>query len=264
MPARLAELHQIIQNAVDVLRKPDSRRHKVLEAVNGRRTAEEISKELKLRPSNVGNDLTTLRNRGFITPVGKKGRSTIYAKIPELRGLNLRPYFSGRGREKLKAAERQAEEERLEAPMGQVSPQSAMVQKVIGLGEAFDIANISQEWVDALVVLNFAETAATKFLMDHGFAEDKVKEMHWNDKLNRVKDKLFEEAAAMGQRPRDFVVSNLESYRNLRNEIDHEAHLPSARIRKPEVDHIYRAVKLMVGHIFQEHKKVCPIYQGQT
>ena len=136
---------------------------------------------------------------------------------------------------------------------------SRAIENVLSKARKLQIENIDQNWVDAVVILNFTETAASKFLSEHGYPEKDIKRMYWDDKINRVKAKLFEEAKQVGSKPRTSVLSVIKSYREQRNEIDHQAHFPGAQIQKYEIDLLMKTLDAFAKQVFDEHKKVCPL-----
>ncbi len=136
---------------------------------------------------------------------------------------------------------------------------SRAIEAVLSMGAKYDVANIDQNWTDALVILNFIETLLTKFLMDHGYSEAQIEKLHWDEKTNKVQDKLFEEATKKGTRPRKIVLSNLASYRINRNTIDHEAHIPDGSIKSHEVGLLLKLLQALAREIFDEHKSYCSL-----
>jgi hypothetical protein len=136
---------------------------------------------------------------------------------------------------------------------------SKAIERVLSKARKLQIENIDQNWVDALVVLNFMETAASKFLTEHGYSESGLKQMYWDEKINRVKDKLYEEAKRRESKPRTSVLTVIKNYREQRNEIDHQAHFPGAQIQKYEVDLLLKTLDAFTKQVFEEHRKDCPL-----
>ncbi|MGD0477737.1 MAG: hypothetical protein ABSB29_06185 [Nitrososphaerales archaeon] len=136
---------------------------------------------------------------------------------------------------------------------------SRAIESVLSMGARYEVANIDQNWTDALVILNFVETLLTKFLMDHGYSEAQIEKMHWDEKTNKVQDKLYEEARMKGTRPRRIVLSNLASYRTNRNTIDHEAHIPGGSIKNHEVGLLLKLLQALAREIFDEHRSYCSL-----
>lgn len=254
--SKLATLDQLYRNAAKVLGKPGSRRWQVFDELSGKLTTREIADKLGIAPTNCANDVTELFNKGLIEEAATKGPTTIYKKIPELRNVNLRPYIQT-------AKESRSQKSEI-APEPSITRNvlvglSKTGETVVNIGKKYGIANIDQNWVDALIVLNFIETSLTKFLMDHGYTEPQIQKMHWDDKAVKVRDKLFEEAKKKGTRPRQIILSNLSSYRANRNTVDHEAHLPDASIKPHEVALLLRLLQSLNKEIFDEHESYCSL-----
>ncbi len=136
---------------------------------------------------------------------------------------------------------------------------SRAIESVLSKARRLQIPNIDQNWVDAVAILNFTETAASKFLSEHGYTEKDIKRMYWDEKIDRVKDKLFEEAKQIGSRPRTSVLSVIKSYREQRNEVDHQAHFPGAQIQRYEIDLLIKTLDAFAKQVFDEHNKRCPL-----
>lgn len=252
--SRLANLNQTIQNAINVLRKPEGNRWEIYQAVNGKLSAQEIGKSLGIDRTNVSHDLTLMANRGLLEVVNKKGQALIYAKIPELRGTNLRPYFRKNGK---KVSRQESKPDGIgQKVVIQTGIKSRYIQGVIDTGKKYQIENIDQNWVDALVMLNFIETTCTKFLMDHGYSEEDATKIKWDEKLDRIRDKLYEEA---GKKPRTAILGVLKSYREQRNTLDHQAHVSTATVEKEELNLLLSTVKVFVKEIFERHKEYCSL-----
>jgi hypothetical protein len=80
-------------------------------------------------------------------------------------------------------------------PLSQTTPQnngyqSAVIKKIVMVGQKYGIENIDDDWIDALAILNFIETATTKFLMEHDYTEEEVKNMKWEEKLTKLQNKM--------------------------------------------------------------------------
>ncbi len=252
--SKIASLDQTLINAARYLGRPGSRRWRVFDAINGKLTAPGIAKKTGIAKNHCADDATDLFNKGLIEPVGKLGKAIIYRKIPELRNVNLVPYA-----DKGKFPSRR--ESSPSTPTLIVGPysQSKSIETVLSMGARYGVANINQDWTDSLVILNFTETLLTKFLMDHGYTEAQIEKLHWDEKINKVRDKLYEEAAVKGIRPRRIVLSNLTGYRTNRNTIDHEAHIPEGSIRSHEVALLLKLVQALAKEIFDEHKSYCAL-----
>jgi hypothetical protein len=219
--------------------------------VNGKNTAVMIAYILALRASNVTNDLTYLNNKGLIYPINNS-KPKIYAKIPELRDLR----FSGH-RLKLKnlSSLEESSTSAIESPRN--GPKHKVIDTIVKIGTKYHIENIDPNWIDALVILNFIETACTKFLMDHGQSEDAVTVLKWEEKLNAVHNKLFEEAKKRGTKPRNAAIAVLKNYREQRNTVDHQAHVQSARLDKDEIRLLMNILRVFVNEVFDRHKEYC-------
>ncbi len=134
---------------------------------------------------------------------------------------------------------------------------SKTIEKIIVLGERYGIENIDQNWIDSLVILNFIETITTKFLMEHDYTEEKVKDMKWEEKLTKLQNKLYEEAKAKQVTIRTSVGTFLKNYRQVRNDQDHIAHLPTSHVTKPELSLLQKNLDIFIQTVFVEHKKYC-------
>lgn len=255
--SRLANLDQTIQNAVTVLRKPEGNRWDIFYTVNGKLTAPEIAKKLKISRTVVATELTYMYSMGLLDEVGKRLKAPLYARIPELRNTNLRPNFRKNGKKVSRQISKP--DENSQKVMIQAVTKSRYVQNVIDIGKKYEIENIDQNWVDALVMLNFVETTCTKFLMDHGYSEDDATSIRWDAKLDRVKDKLHEEAGRKGKKPRTAILGVLKSYREQRNTLDHQAHVLTATVEKEELKLLLNTVRLFVKEIFEKHKEYCSL-----
>ena len=139
----------------------------------------------------------------------------------------------------------------------QNSKQSKTIEKIISICKKHGIENIDQNWIDSIAILNFIETASTKFLMDHDFTEDKVKSMKWEEKLAKLQSKMHEEARIKGTSVRNSVSAFFQSYRQVRNDQDHIAHLPTSRVTKGELGLLQKNLDIFIEAVFVEHKKYC-------
>ena len=222
----LADLEKAKHNAAHVLGNAQ-RRWEIFDLVNGKLSGVEIAKETGIKQPNVASELKFLENQGLIRDTKKSKNPVIYEKVPELRNVNLRGYLRNR-----KGSTRyiQREEESLVNNNGK-DPiiYSQAINKIIEIGKKHGIENIDQNWIDSLSILNFIETSATKFLMEHDYTEEQVKNMKWEQKITKVESKLFEEAKKSNVKLRTTVLTFFKNYRVLRNDVDHHAHLASAR-----------------------------------
>jgi hypothetical protein len=255
--SRLANLGQTIQNAVTVLRKPEGNRWNIFYAVNGKLTAPDIAKKLKISRTIVASELTYMYGMGLLDEVGKRLKAPLYARIPELRNTNLRPYFR-KNRKKVNSQISKPDATSQKIVL-QAGTKSRYIQNVIDIGKKYEIENIDQNWVDALVMLNFIETTCTKFLMDHGYSEEDATKIKWDEKLDRIRDKLYEEAGKKGKKPRTSILGVLKSYREQRNTLDHQAHVLTATVEKEELNLLLSTVKVFVKEIFERHKEYCSL-----
>lgn len=139
----------------------------------------------------------------------------------------------------------------------QTNQQSKTIEKIIIVGEKYGIENIDQNWIDSLAILNFIETASTKFLMDHDYTEDDVKSMKWEEKLTKLQNKIGEEASSNGVTVRSSIGTIFKNYRQVRNDQDHVAHLPTSHITKDELVLLQKHLDIFIKTVFVEHKKYC-------
>lgn len=139
----------------------------------------------------------------------------------------------------------------------QNNKQSKTIEKIITVGKKHGIENIDQNWIDSIVILNFIETASTKFLMDHDYSEDDVKAMKWEEKFTQLQNKIGEEARAKGKTVRNSICTIFKNYRQVRNDQDHAAHLPTSLVKKDELDLLQKNLDIFVKTVFVEHKKHC-------
>lgn len=144
-----------------------------------------------------------------------------------------------------------------EAPQQNYDYRSPIIKKIIAIGEKYGIENIDGNWIDALSTLNFIETIATKFLMEHDYLEEDVKNMKWEEKLTKLQNKLFEEAKMKNFTIRTSVGTFFKNYREVRNDQDHIAHLPKSHITKDEIGLLQKNLDIFVKTVFVEHKKYC-------
>jgi hypothetical protein len=147
-------------------------------------------------------------------------------------------------------------------PLSQTTPQnngyqSAVIKKIVMVGQKYGIENIDDDWIDALAILNFIETATTKFLMEHDYTEEEVKNMKWEEKLTKLQNKMYEEARIKGVTLRTSVGSFFKSYRDVRNDQDHVAHLPTSHVTKGEIGLLQKNLDMFIAAVFVEHKKYC-------
>jgi hypothetical protein len=252
--SKLANLDQTFVNAARFLGRPGSHRWRIFDAINGKLTAPEIAEKTGITPNHCADTATDLYNKGLIEPTRKVGKAVVYRKIPELRNVNLLPYTNRK-----RFPTRQESQPARPVVASNTIAQSKNIEAVLNLGSKYGIANINQDWTDALVILNFVETLLTKFLMDHGYTEPQIEKLHWDEKATKVQDKFFEEAKKKNTRPRKIVLSNLASYRTNRNTLDHEAHIPDASIRSHEVGLLLKLVQALAREIFDEHREYCSL-----
>ncbi len=138
-----------------------------------------------------------------------------------------------------------------------VGYQSPVLRKIIAIGEKYGIQNIDSDWIDALAILNFIETITTKFLMDHDYTEQEVKNMKWEEKLTKLQNKLYEEAKIKQFTIRTSAATFFKSYREVRNDQDHIAHLPQSHVTKDDIGLLQKNLDLFVKAVFVEHKEYC-------
>jgi len=139
----------------------------------------------------------------------------------------------------------------------QNNKQSKTIEKIIIVGKKYGIENIDQNWIDSITILNFIETASTKFLMDHDYTEDDVKSMKWEEKLTKLQNKIGEEARLKGTTVRSSIGIVFKNYRQVRNDQDHIAHLPTSHITKDELILLQKNLDIFIKTVFVEHKKYC-------
>lgn len=135
--------------------------------------------------------------------------------------------------------------------------QSPIIKKIVAIGQKYGIENIDENWIDTLAILNFIETIATKFLMEHDYSEEDVKNMKWEEKLTKLQNKLFEEAKSKNFTIRTSVATFFKNYREVRNDQDHIAHLAKSHVTKEEISLLQKNLDLFVKTVFVEHKKYC-------
>lgn len=252
--SKLADLDKIKQNAVKVLGKPASVRWNIFELVNGKRSAPEIATILNKKSTNVSLELNFLAGQGLVEEIKRSGNSIIYQKILELQKINLKTEL------KLTQTPKQKQniQKKMESPIITVNPFSKRTQKIIELGKENEIENIDQNWIDALVILNFLETASTKFLMAHGISEEDVKNMKWEQKFKIVESIVFKEAKDNRFTVRTTSVVFFKNYREVRNDQDHVAHLASSRVTSKDLRTLTHQLDDFITIVFKEHKKYCP------
>ncbi len=135
--------------------------------------------------------------------------------------------------------------------------QSPIIKKIVTIGQKYGIENIDENWIDGLATLNFIETITTKFLMEHDYSEEDVKNMKWDEKLTKLQNKLFEEAKSKNITIRTSVATFFKNYREVRNDQDHIAHLPKSHVTKEEISLLQKNLDLFVKTVFVEHKEYC-------
>lgn len=150
----------------------------------------------------------------------------------------------------------------LESTNGKITPPqnnnaSKTLDKIIEVGKKYGIENIDQDWIDSLVILNFIETATTKFLMDHDYIEEEVKQMKWEEKLTKLQSKLYEEAKMKNFTIRTSVGTFFKNYREVRNDQDHIAHLPTSHVTKEELGLLQKNLAIFIRTVFVDHKEYC-------
>lgn len=139
----------------------------------------------------------------------------------------------------------------------QNNKQSKIIEKIIIVGKKYGIENIDQNWIDSIAILNFIETVSTKFLMEHDYTEDQVKSMKWDVKLTQLENKIGEEARLKGVGVRSSVTSFFKSYRQVRNDQDHIAHLPTSHVTKGELSLLQKNLDIFIKTVFVEHRQYC-------
>lgn len=249
----LADLEKAKHNAAHILGNAQ-RRWEIFDLVNGKLSGVEIAKETGIKQPNVASELKFLENQGLIRNTNKSKNPVIYEKVPELRNINLRGYLKNR-----RGSKTYLQQEESPTSNNEKNPiiYSQAINKVIEIGKKYGIENIDPNWIDALAILNFIETSATKFLMEHDYTEEQVKNMKWEEKIDKVQSKLYEEAKKSNVELRTTVLTFFKNYRVLRNDIDHHAHLASATITKPEVNRLSKDLTEFVKIVFEQHKKYC-------
>ena len=135
--------------------------------------------------------------------------------------------------------------------------QSKIIEKILTTGQKYGINNINQNWIDTISILNFIETASTKFLMDHDCTEDKVKLMKWDVKLAKLEHKMSEEALSKGIKIRTSIGTFFKNYRQVRNDQVHNAHLHTSHITKDELNLLAKNLDIFIKTVFVEHEKYC-------
>lgn len=250
--SNLANLESTIKNAKKVLGKPESFAWEVFNKIDGKKTSPIIAKIINKKPTNVSKMLLHLYSMGLLVENGKKGKAVIYKKISELKSLksNTRVDFAS----SMGSAIMPKDRDESEIPK-RLGIKNVVIDQVVEIGKKLGIENIDQNWIDALVILNFIETASTKFLMDHGFSEEQVKKMKWEQKFSQVENQLQIEAKARGHTIRTSSISFFKNYRTVRNEQDHHAHLPSAKTTKEDVGLLRKNLQIFVQIAFIEPSK---------
>jgi len=253
--SKLANLSSTIETARKILGKKDSLAWQVFNLVNGKRKSSEIAEILRKQESNVSVKLRFLEDKGVIEESSKIVNAIIYKKLPELKNLkhNSRKFVATSN-----TLESTSEQNSTTFDVQTGRQSNTITDKVIEIGVKHGIANIDQNWVDSLVILNFIETASTKFLMDHGMDEPTVKNMKWEQKFTQMGNILFQEASAAKVTIRTATTTFFKNYRSVRNEQDHIAHLPASKIHKTDVELLNKNLIMLIKIAFDEHKKYCP------
>lgn len=251
--SKLANLSDTINNAQAILGKKNSFAWQVFEQVNGKRTSAQIADILNKQHTNVSYKLGHLENMGLLEEKNKSSNATIYQKIPELKSLK----YNTRSSQKTgKKTSKKSNKDKSLPTFVQLSP---ITNKIIEIGQTHGIENIDKNWIDSLVILNFMETACTKFLMDHGHTEAQVRDLKWEKKFKQMQFILFQEAEAKNFPIRTASsISFFKGYNDTRNEQDHIAHLPKSKVHKSDVDLLKKNLTVLIKTAFDEHKKYCP------
>lgn len=252
MTPSLANLTSTIENAKNVLGKTNSFAWEVFNKIDGKKTGPEIADLINKKPTNVTKMLLHLHNMGLLEENAKRGKAIIYKKIPEIRTL--------KSNSRKNSAMSLGAETTLKGKYSSMESQKSrtkfsVIEQIKDIGKRLGVENIDQEWIDALVILNFIETLCTKFLMDHGFTEDQVKNMKWDQKLIQVRDQLVVDSKAKNYPIRTSSLSFFRNYRDVRNEQDHHAHLASAKITKTDVSLLRKNLQLFINVVFVEPSK---------
>jgi len=255
--SKLADLSSTITTALKILGKSGSFAWQVFEQVNGKRTSSNIAKSLKKQYSNVSLKLGNLEDVGIIQEVRKVGNAVIYKKLPELKNLKPKSRFDLNSTTKLSQSRTTPNDTSANSNSSSTSS-STIINKIIEIGKKYGIENIDRNWIDSLVILNFMETACTKFLMDHGIDENTVKTFKWEKKFSRMKAILFQEAKAKDFSIRTASIDFFKSFNSTRNDQDHIAHLPSSKVHKSDLDLLKKNVTIFIKTVFDEHKEYCP------
>ncbi len=246
--SKLANLNSTIETARKILGRKNSFAWNVFEQVNGKQKSTEIAKILKRQDSNVSLKLGTLEDVGIIVEVKKIGNAVIYKKLPELKNL--------------KHSSRKSIPPKTNST-AEVSPKSTknspitVINKIIDIGNKHGIDNIDQNWLDSLIILNFMETACTKFLMDHGVDETTVQSYKWEKKFSQLQAILFQEAKTAEFTIRNASIDFFKSFNTTRNGQDHVAHLPSSKVNKSDIGLLKKNLEIFIKTVFDEHKSYC-------
>ncbi len=251
--SKLANLSDTIGNARTILGLKNSFAWQVFEQVNGKRTSAQIAKILDKQHTNVSYRLGHLENMGLLEERKRIGNATIYQKIPELKSLKKNSRSS---KTKATSSKKSKKAKSLHAFV----QLSHITNKIIEIGQTHGIQNIDKNWIDSLVILNFMETACTKFFMDHGYTEDQVRDLKWGKKFKQMQDILFQEAKAKKFPIRTASsISFFKGYNDTRNEQDHIAHLPKSKVHKTDVNLLKSNLTILIKTAFNEHKQYCPL-----
>ena len=192
---------------------------------------------------------------GIIVESKKIGNAVIYKKLPELK--NLKPNSKIIDNSQVLKIPKNKKSAKLNSVINSTSNTNTTTNKMIEIGKKYGIDNIDQNWIDSLIILNFMETACTKFLMDHDIDENTVKQFKWEKKFSELRAILFTEAKTANHTIRDASVDFFKSFNTTRNAQDHVAHLPSSKIHKPDLDLLKKNMTIFIKTVFDEHKKYC-------
>lgn len=82
--------------------------------------------------------------------------------------------------------------------------------------------------------------------------------MKWEQKLTMVRDIVSKEASDGGFTARTTSIAFFKNYREVRNDQDHIAHLPSSRVMPNDLKTLTHQLDVFSDIIFKEDKKYCP------
>lgn len=210
---------------------------------------------MKKQESNVSLKLGNLEDMGIIEESKKIGNAVIYKKLPELK--NLKP--NSKTSSISSRSEIGMQEKSIKQNSSNTVVPKTITDKMIEIGRKYGINNIDQKWIDSLIILNFIETACTKFLMDHEISETTVKSYKWEKKFSELRTILFTEAKTANFTVRDASIDFFKSFNSTRNAQDHIAHLPSSKIHKSDLELLKKNLTIFIKTVFDEHKKYCQI-----